>query len=330
MGLLSVLLLIFMPWHVSEPGRGMLLTIPRGTSPRQISHLLRQHGIVRSEIGFLASARLLGWTTSLKAGRYRFNEWENHYSVLRTLVNGLAVLEKITLPEGIRASKIAGLVANRLAVDSVFVMRIINDSDFCTRMRVEAGSLEGYLYPDTYLFQSNDGAELFLKRMVERFHNVFSDSLREIARQHGWTVHEVVTLASIVEGEAVVDSERPIISAIYINRLRRGYPLQACPTVQYLLPGPPRRLLEKDLKIQSPYNTYLHTGLPPGPVNNPGLRSILAVLHPVPVDYLYLVANGDGTHTFSRTLDEHNAAKRRFEHVRRNTVNSHQSWTSTP
>jgi UPF0755 protein len=130
-------------------------------------------------------------------------------------------------------------------------------------------------------------------------------------------VRQVVTLASRVEGEAVLDSERPVIASIYINRLKRGYPLQACPTIQYLLPGPPRRLLERDLKIESPYNTYLHAGLPPGPVNNPGLRSILAVLRPAPVDYLYLVANGDGSHTFSRTLDEHNAAKRRFERVRR-------------
>jgi UPF0755 protein len=133
----------------------------------------------------------------------------------------------------------------------------------------------------------------------------------------GMTLHQVVTLASIIEGEAMVDAERPLISAVYHNRLRLHMPLQADPTIQYLVPGRGRRLLKSDLSIDSPYNTYLYPGLPPGPVNNPGMASIVAALHPAPVDYLYFVARGDGGHVFSRTLGEHLRAKARFDQVRR-------------
>ncbi|MDZ7265633.1 MAG: endolytic transglycosylase MltG, partial [candidate division KSB1 bacterium] len=127
----------------------------------------------------------------------------------------------------------------------------------------------------------------------------------------------ILTLASIIEGEAMVDSERVLVSAVYHNRLQRGMLLQADPTIQYIIPDGPRRLLNRDLRIDSPYNTYLHAGLPPGPVNNPGLRSIYAALNPAPVDYLYLVARGDGTHIFSRNLREHQIAKQKFDMYRK-------------
>ena len=131
-----------------------------------------------------------------------------------------------------------------------------------------------------------------------------------------FTFHQVLTLASIIEGEAVLDHERSIVSALYHNRLRSRMRLQADPTIQYIIPDGPRRLFSADLEIESPFNTYIVWGLPPGPVNNPGLKSILAALYPAQVDYLYMVANGDGSHTFSRTMDEHLRAKRRFDRIR--------------
>ena len=143
------------------------------------------------------------------------------------------------------------------------------------------------------------------------------NSLSNHVFEKGWTVHQILTLASIIEGEAMVDSERAMVSAVYYNRLKQGILLQADPTIQYIIPDGPRRLLRKDLAIDSPYNTYLHPGLPPGPVNNPGLKSILAAINPAHVDYLYLVAKGDGSHIFSRTLREHQIAKQRFDEFRR-------------
>ncbi|MCJ7813760.1 endolytic transglycosylase MltG, partial [bacterium] len=140
--------------------------------------------------------------------------------------------------------------------------------------------------------------------------------LKKRCGQLGMSVHEVITLASIVEGEAVIASERPIIAALYLNRLEHRMLLQADPTIQYIIQNGPRRLLDTDLQINSPYNTYIYPGLPPGPVNNPGIQSILATLYPASSDYLYMVANGDGAHTFSRSLEEHNKAKQEFNRVR--------------
>ncbi len=181
---------------------------------------------------------------------------------------------------------------------------------------VNAASLEGYLYPNTYSFFWGVSPREIIRTMVQEFYHHVGDSLRQRAAALGLTVHQALTLASIIEGEAVVDSERALIAAVYHNRLRQGILLQADPTIQYIVPGPPRRLRNRDLEIASPYNTYRYPGLPPGPVNNPGLVSIRAALYPAPVNYLYFVARGDGSHVFSRTLEEHLRAKRDFDRVR--------------
>jgi UPF0755 protein len=153
--------------------------------------------------------------------------------------------------------------------------------------------------------------------MVQEFWRQIPDSAEQRARELGMTLHEIITLASLVEGEAMVDSERAMIAGVYRNRLRRGMRLQADPTIQYIIPDGPRRLLKKDLQIESPYNTYLHAGLPPGPINNPGRKSIEAALYPRDVPYLYFVARGDGSHVFSVTMSQHVQAKRAFDRVRR-------------
>ena len=156
-----------------------------------------------------------------------------------------------------------------------------------------------------------------IRIMVTQFKKMFTHEMKERAEELGMSVNEVVILASIVEGEAVLDSERKSIAALYQNRLKRHMRLQADPTIQFIIDDGPRRLLSKDLKIKSPYNTYLYGGLPPGPVNNPGLASIMAVLYPDSVDYLYMVANGDGSHTFSKSLSDHLDAKRHLDRLRR-------------
>ncbi|MBN1781191.1 endolytic transglycosylase MltG [bacterium] len=313
--ILNGLAVVFHSWMI-ESSEGVTVSIEHGISSADIALKLYEERVIPNVKYFVWSARALNVGPRLQAGTYYFHGRTSNYSILMTMAAGHVLNEQITFPEGLRATQIAGICQHQMNIDSISVMQLVNDRNFTRSLEINADRLEGYLFPNTYFFHKNATAEDVLMKMVHEFKCQFSDSLKMLARDRGLTVHDVVTLASIVEGEAIIAKEREIIAAIYLNRLHRGMALQACPTVQYLLPEGPRRLLKKDLEIKSPYNTYLHPGLPPGPVNNPGLASILAVLNPAPVDYLYLVANGDDTHTFSRSMDEHVEAKHRFNRVR--------------
>lgn len=306
--------LLFMPWKTQTDE--MIVTIERGMSPQAIAELLNHAEIIRHEKNFLLSAKFLGVTRKLQAGKYAFHGKQSHFKVLRKLVRGLVVTESVTIPEGMRATKIAKILQERFNIDYTVFLNMVNDPLICQKYGIKASSLEGYLYPDTYQFHVNPTAEEVIERMLNRFWEVFRDSLKTKIIESGLTMHKVITLASIVEGEAVVDSERTIISALYWNRLKRNMRLQADPTIQYIIRNGPRRLYRKDLAIDSPYNTYLYTGLPPGPVNNPGRASIYAVLYPSLDNYLYMVANGDGSHTFSKSMSNHLKAKQRLDRIR--------------
>ena len=309
---------LFWPWKVFEKEKGVEVAIQWGMTPREISVLLKEKGVIRGEGNFLLGAKLLGATRKLQAGKYIFEGRLTNYSVLRKLVKGQVITESVTIPEGSRATKIASILQERLDVDSTRFMALVQNRSFCHSQGIHQTSMEGYLYPDTYRFHSNVAPKEVIRTMLFRFRNVFVDSLKDRSQKMDWSIHQVLTLASIVEGEAVLDSERPIIAALYLNRLERKMLLQADPTIQYLVRDGPRRLLNEDLEIDSPYNTYMYSGLPPGPVNSPGLASILAVLYPDSSNYLYMVSNGDGSHTFSRTMSEHLRAKNRLDRIRRN------------
>ena len=193
----------------------------------------------------------------------------------------------------------------------------MEDPEFCKTLGVDAESLEGYLFPETYKFSLMMAEEQVIRRLVKQFQRVFDSQMRAQASRMGMTVHETVSMASIIEGEAQVGDERPIISAVYHNRLKKRMRLQADPTVQYAIVDGPRRLFYKDYRIDSPYNTYRHRGLPPGPIMSPGEASLRAALYPAEVNYLYFVARGDGSHIFSRTTREHEKAKRETRWARR-------------
>ena len=190
------------------------------------------------------------------------------------------------------------------------------DESFLKSNNIESNSLEGYLFPDTYKVFEGDNVRSVLSLLIKTHNRFWTKTNINRAKELKLSIHEIVTLASIIEGEAIYDSERSKISGVYHNRLKLGMKLQADPTIQYIIDDSPRRLLNKDLKIKSPYNTYLNHGLPPGPINNPGLESIKAALFPEKVDYLFFVARGDGYHTFSKTEKEHNKAKRAFQKIR--------------
>lgn len=290
--------------------------IHRGMSLQQIADSLAQQGFITARDRFIFADKILGWGNQLKAGRYALPPAASNLTLYKIFREGKAAQLRVTLPEGKTAEDFAGILRRALDIDSTDFVRLAQDSALARQLGVPAAHLEGYLYPDTYNFYWGTSPKDIIRVMVQEFHRRMEDSLAQRANELGLKLQEVVTLASIIEGEAMVDSERAIIAAVYHNRLRKGILLQADPTIQYIVPGPPRRLLKRDLEIDSPYNTYRYPGLPPGPVNNPGMASIRAALYPAGVEYLYFVATGDGSHRFSRTLSEHLKAKREFDKVR--------------
>lgn len=293
------------------------ITIPKGVGISRITAILTEEGVITQAWSFKLASKALDYDHKLKAGRYRIPEDAGNLDILKILTAGKPLNVLVTIPEGVTARRIASILAKRVEVDSAAFMQVVSDSAIAHRQGIAANSLEGYLFPETYSFYWGIKPQAAAKAMVREFWRQLPDNAEERARELGRTLHEIVTLASLVEGEAMVDSERVIIAGVYTNRLKRGMRLQADPTIQYIIPDGPRRLLHKDLQIDSPYNTYLYAGLPPGPINNPGRKSIEAALYPRDVPYLYFVARGDGSHVFSVTMNQHLQAKRAFDRVRR-------------
>lgn len=292
--------------------------IPRGSSLRQIADSLAEKGLLNHKSTFIFLGTVSGYENQLKAGLYEVPENTHPWHLLKYLTRPNFADIKVTLPEGIPAAEIADILKNKLPIDSSVFMQLVNDSIFVHSLGVNAKTLEGYLLPETYFFTYGVKEDEIIKLLVENTLSIFkADSVQSQLRNLDMSRHEILTLASIVEGEVVVDSERTLISSVYHNRLKREWLLQADPTIQYIIPGPPRRLLLEDLKIKSSYNTYLYKGLPPGPINNPGRKSILAALYPAETGYMYFVATGDGGHYFARTAAEHARNKAKFDRVRR-------------
>ena len=322
-GLLAVLVGLFLFAILSsnsavKPGETKTVVIDPGLNVYQIGERLHEAGVVKHPGRFVLAAKLLGLEKRLRAGYYSISHEEARTTeLLRILVEGRVSSIRVTIPEGLTSRQIAGRLHRAIAADSVQFVRLVQDTAFIRRLGLDFPSLEGFLFPDTYDFFWREDEEKVIQRMVGRFFEVLPDSVRQQAAAMGWTLRQLVTLASIIQGEAMVEEEMPLISAVYHNRLRRGMLLQADPTLQFLIADGPRRLTNRDKQIDSPYNTYRYPGLPPGPINNPGLQAIIAAAFPAKVPYLYFVANGDGTHTFSRTFREHLRAKRRLDLIRR-------------
>ena len=291
--------------------------ISSGSSLRTIANLLFEHKVIQDIDDFIFTTKIFRAANKLKAGKYTLPINASNYTIVKILSKGVVAAERVVIPEGFTARQIASLLQKKIEIDSAKFMSLVNDREFIAKQGLDERSLEGYLYPNTYQFYWGMNEKDVIEKLVKEFHRNVTDSIRQKIEDMDWTLSEVVTLASIIEGEAIVDSERAVISAVYHNRLRSGMLLQADPTIQYIIPNGPRRLLKKDLAIESPYNTYKHAGLPPGPVNNPGIKSILAAIEPASVPYLYFVAKGDGSHIFSYNLRQHILAKKKFDAYRR-------------
>jgi UPF0755 protein len=274
-----------------------------------VAESLSAHGIISSPAWFRFVAKVGGYERRLRIGVYELPRGSGARSALRAIAIGKAVLLRFTVPEGLTLLEIAEIAERTLDIPAAEFLAAARDSALLREFQVPASSFEGFLRPETYLFAPGVDAATLVRTMADTFRKDWDPRWTSMAAAQGLDRLGVVTLASIVEGEAAVDADRPLVAAVYRNRLRLGMPLQADPTVQYaiqLASGSRKpRLYQKDYSFESPYNTYLHRGLPPGPVGAPGSKSIEAALAPAPVPYLYFVAGPGSKHIFSRTYQEH-------------------------
>ena len=309
--------LLVIYWPQSDPYESVEITIPKGISLSDIGNILEEKKIINNKRTFTMAVKTLGHEKNIPAGTYMLRNARSNHGIIQQLVYGAPSLKNVTVLEGWTIDNIAEVLEQKIGVNKKKFLRLCKDQELVKLYELEGNSFEGYLFPDTYHFAEDLDAIVVLNKMVNEFKENMTLSMRVRAEELGMSQLEIITLASIIEGEAIYDDERATISAVYHNRLEIGMRLQADPTIQYIIEGGPRRLLNEDLKIKSEYNTYLNSGLPPGPINNPGKESIIAALYPAVNDYIYFVARGDGYHTFSKTEKEHNRAKRRFQEVRR-------------
>lgn len=293
-------------------GRRVEIRVLPGSSLKDVQEQLVATGVIRRPGVFRWAAYLTRKERKIQAGRYLFLRGESVAAVLDKLASGEIDYTRVVIPEGLMLKEIAAVLQAETEIDSVVFMELAFDDSVRAHHGIEAPSLEGYLFPDTYLFSWPLTPGIVIDRMVHRFREVYTDAVAALADSAGLGENEVVTLASIVQAEAVYDSEMPRIAAVYHNRLERGWRLEADPTVAYALGGVRRRLYYKDLRAVSPYNTYRVRGLPPGPICSPGRAAILAAVQPLEgSEDLYFVADGTGRHYFSKTLREHLIAKER-------------------
>lgn len=294
------------------------ILIPKGASLREIADIMEENDLLQHKTMFVFLGKIYGYQNKLQAGLFAIPEDLHPWQLLKYLAQPKLASIKVTLPEGLESTEIAGQLSKQLAIDSTRFIQLVNDTMECRKFGIKAENMEGYLHPETYFFNYQmDEAEI-ISILVNATLSIFeADSVQDQMTELRMDRQKILTMASIIEGEVVVDSERVLVSSVYYNRLHRGWLLGADPTIQYIIPGPPRRLLNKDLDIDSPYNTYKYRGLPPGPINNPGRKSIMAALYPADTRYMYFVATGDGGHHFSRTAAEHARWKENFDRLRR-------------
>jgi len=290
-----------------------VVVIPNGSTFQHVAALLESEGLIKNRAVFVLFAKSQSADRKIRAGEYELNPGMTPAEILSELLNGHVLLHPLTIPEGLTIGQIADLAAQDGLTDRADFLRLAKDREFIASLGIKAETLEGYLYPDTYKFPHPTKAREVLVAMVEQLRQVVRPDLLARMQDLKMTMHEMLTLASVIEKETGSGGERPEISAVFHNRLKKHIPLQSDPTVIYGLPAFDGNLHKKDLSNPSPYNTYRVQGLPPGPIANPGIQAIRATLYPSDSRSLYFVSRNDGTHQFSRTLIEHNQAVENYQ-----------------
>ena len=309
----------------------ILISVEAGDSAADIGRRLQASEVIDSGASFERLARIIGAESHLAAGEYEFLPGTSVLDAVDRIRDGLTAARIVPIPEGMRIEQVAALLEQRHVVQADAFLAAANalatsgsdvDKDLLSS-RPASATIEGYLYPATYSFSFKVEAPEVVLKMVDALATRFTPGLRQEARAGGLSVHQVLTLAAIVEREAVLPEERPLIASVYLNRIAAGMPLQADPTVQYAITARPggvvefgywkRELSLQDLQFDSTYNTYVKSGLPPGPIANPGIDSITAVIRPAKTNYLFFVARNDGSHAFAETFEQHQLNVQRYQ-----------------
>jgi len=293
----TVFALIFfglLAWWASLPSKPVTVMIAENSSAKAIADVLYGAKVISSKVVFRAVVKLSGRSKGLKAGTYLISPRASVFSIARMIISGKGKFEKITIPEGYSSVEIAGALASKGVINKEKFLELVNNKQ-----------LEGYLFPDTYYFDRNLPEQVVIDKMLKEFDKNFTPGMQARADELKMGKKKIITLASIIEKEAVVADERPLISGVFYNRLKKGWMLESCATIQYALGVHKPKLSFKDTRIDSPYNTYKCYGLPPAPICNPGRDSINAALYPAQTDEMFFVAGSSGAHIFSKYYSEH-------------------------
>lgn len=313
-GLAIIIMVGNQPFNSDPESLNKVIEIRPGMSTQRIALLLEEEGLIADSTLFRIIAKTVGVEKKLQAGFYLLNAHMRPLEIIDHLHYGEVYTEKVIIPEGFEIKQIAARLAEKNLADPERFIELASQAELVfgddLPLELPLSSLEGYLYPSTYHFSPGQSEEELIGQMVNSFIQASNETILPLLENSEFSLHEVVTLASIVEKEIMVDEERPVVASVYLNRLAIGMPLQADPTVRYVTIEDRPQVLYRDLEIDSPYNTYRNRGLPPGPIASPGLASMLAVLRPAETDYLFFVSKRDGTHQFTKNYDEHLQARR--------------------
>ncbi len=282
-----------------------------GWGANKVIYELYKKRFIKSRTFFKIMLKLRGDTGNLKRGIYRINNGMTLNEIIDILTSGRTRTVAVTIPEGFNNRQIGLLLAKKGFFGSQKeFLKYASDQSILKKYKIPGKSVEGYLFPDTYYFPIGYDSTKIIEHMVEHFFEKIQKL--EALPDNPKKLHDIVILASIVEREAKKKEERPVIAGVFANRLKMNYPLESCATIQYLFKKPKKRIYYQYLKIDSPYNTYINKGLPPGPISNPGLSALKAALNPKKTDYLFFVVRGDGSHYFSKSFGEHARAKKKY------------------
>jgi len=293
-------------------GKNIEIKIPEGATFRQAVEILSQEKLMRDKGLFLFIGRISGLDRKIRAGYYSITGSLSPLDIFKMLKRGQIIEYEITILEGDSLREIAEKLSEKGIIDKKDFTPLSSDEDFLALYDIDAPTFEGYLFPDTYKIPKGMNPEDAIGMMINRMREKISAKLYARASELGLSERKILTLASIIEKEAVTDEERPLISAVYHNRLKKKIPLQADPTAIYGVKSFREKITVKDLRRRTPYNTYVIKGLPPGPIASPGVKSIIAALYPADVPYIYFVSNDDRSHHFSVTAEEHRTAVKAY------------------
>ena len=299
------------PFRLNAPEK--TIAILPGQNLKIIADHLEAEGIISSRIYFALYAKFKKSGKKLQAGEYLLSASKSPEEILDMFIKGKVKLYRITLPEGFNVKEMAALIEKENLCDQEKFMMLCHNPAFIKRLGIQSLSLEGYLFPDTYFFSKQNTCEDIISAMTGRFKSVFTEEWQQRAKELGFSIYEILTLASIIEKETGDAAERPLISSVFHNRLKKNMRLESDPTVIYGIEGFDGNIKKVHLQTVTAYNTYQITGLPPGPIANPGALSLYAALYPAKTPYLFFVSKKDTTHHFSESFEEHNKAVKKYQ-----------------